>query len=463
MLLSRFTRLWNRRIPEPTYAGTDGWKQMLETKMNLYKTPYCVLLMSMLIGQFATAQNSNAPRTSKDSLEIPMANPETVGMSSEKLSLVEGELQKHVSGRKVPGAIVIAARHGKIVLFESAGWSDIDADATIEKDSILRFYSMTKPITSVATMMLVEEGKLELDDAVSKYIPEFAALQVYAGDDDTEAVNREMTIRDLLRHTSGLTYGFFGDTPVDQRYRSAGVLSSEDTLQAMITKLSKIPLLYQPGTRFHYSVSTDVLGHIIERVSGMRLGEFFEKRIFEPLDMRDTGFYVPAEHAARFVNNYGPKVIGEGLRVIDDANKSKYLQPPRADSGGGGLVSTARDYIRFCQMLLNKGEFNGERLLDASTIEQMTRNQLPKQAFPINLNGPRHGVGFGLGFSVVVEQSEWTKSSRVGEYGWGGAASTHFWISPHDDLAVVVLTQHMPFTFLLEDAVKPLIYDAIVE
>jgi CubicO group peptidase (beta-lactamase class C family) len=423
-----------------------------------------IALSIVLLNKVALAQDSVA-ELDATAVELSVAQPESVGMSSEKLAFVTSALQKYVDEEKVPGAIVVVARQGKLVLFESVGWSDIEAGKPMHKDSILRFYSMTKPITSVATMMLVEDGTIALDDAASKYIPEFAGLKVFAGKDgdelNLEDSKRDMTIRDLLRHTSGLTYGFFGDTPIDRRYRARGVFAGTDTLHDMATKLSKIPLLYQPGARFNYSVSNDVLGHIVESVSGMRLGDFFQQRILEPLDMRDTGFHVPAEKAERFVNNYGPKVDGDGLRVIDDASDSDYLQPPIAQSGGGGLVSTARDYMRFCQMLLNKGELNGRRLLESSTIDQMTTNQLPAVAYPINLDGLRDGVGFGLGFSVVVEQTEWTKSSPIGEFGWGGAASTHFWISPKDELAIVVLTQHMPFSFLLENAVKPLVYDAI--
>ena len=404
---------------------------------------------------------------SRNQAELPTVKPEDVGMSSEKLALVKPALQKFVDDKEVPGAIVVAARHGKVVLFESVGWRDIEAEKRMQKDSILRFYSMTKPITSASIMMLVEEGKIGLDDPVSKHVPEFDGLKVFVEKDGEELkredTKREMSIRDLLRHTSGLTYGFFGNSSVDQEYRAARVLARTDTLENTIAKLSKLPLLYQPGTRFNYSVSTDVLGHVVERVSGQRLDQFLRQRILDPLDMHDTAFYVPKEGAARFANNYGPKPDGDGLRVIDAAAESRYLRPPKLYSGGGGLVSTARDYMRFSQMLLNKGELDGTRLLKATTIEQMTRNQLPESAYPISLSGGRDGVGFGLGFSVVVEKTEYTRRSRVGQYGWGGAASTHFWISPRDDLAVVLLTQHMPFSFQLEETVKPLVYEAIVK
>lgn len=425
------------------------------------------LLRSACISILFSAQAVWGQSVAEQTTELPTAKPEEVGMSSEKLELVQPALQMYVDNHRVPSATVIVARHGKIALFASVGWADIEKKKPMQHDSILRFYSMTKAVTSVSIMMLVEEGKVELDESVATYAPELAGLKVFTGKTDDEVqvedARREMTVRDLLRHTSGLTYGFFGNTVVDQLYRDAGVLPKAKTLQDMTEKLSELPLLYQPGTQFNYSVSTDVLGHVVERVSGQSLSDFFQQRVFEPLDMRDTAFHVPAEKTDRFIHNYGPKVIGEGLRVIDDSSESKYLEAPAYFSGGGGLVSTARDYIRFCQMLLNKGELNGRRLLASTTVNEMTRNQLPDEAYPVELNGRREGVGFGLGFSVVTERTEWTKSAHVGEYGWGGAASTHFWISPKDDLAVVVLTQHMPFRFLLEDAVKPLVYDAIID
>lgn len=398
---------------------------------------------------------------------MEFASPELVGMSAEKLAEVLPALQKFVDEESIAGAIVIAARHDRIVLYEAVGSRDLEARKPMEKDSILRIYSMTKGITSVAVMMLVEEQKIGLDDPVSKHVRELTELKVFsekiAGELKTTDAHREMTIRDLLRHTSGLTYGFLGSTPVHNAYLAAGILSSPDTLQDTVEKLSKIPLLHQPGTHFNYGVSTDILGHLVEKVSGQRLNEFFARRILEPLDMHDTAFHVPAEKADRFANNYGPDPGGRGLKVIDSARSSKFLKPPGLCSGGGGLVSTARDYIRFCQMLLNKGQLNGTRLLKPATVDEMTRNQLPDEAYPISVTETQDGVGFGLGFSVTVAKTDWTKFCHLGEYGWGGAASTHFWISPDDDLAVVVLTQYMPFDYRLENAVKPVVYDAIIK
>lgn len=424
-----------------------------------------IVIMSCIFG-LQTDVPLRAESPNVDSTRSPLAwsKAEDVGMSSAELGRVKPAMQKLVDENRIPGAIVIAARHGKMVLFEAVGWRDIQNQKAMEQDSVLRFYSMTKPITSVAVLMLVEQGKVGLDDPASKYVPQFANLKVFNNENGTESlqdVEREMTVRDLLRHTSGLTYGFFGSTPVDRKYQFARVFAPTDTLLDTVEKLGKLPLLYQPGTRFNYSVSTDVLGHLVEVVSEQRLDRFFDQHIFKPLGMRDTAFQVAPENVSRFANNYGPKLDGSGLRVIDPSSSSRYLNSPSLFSGGGGLVSTAGDYIQFCQMLLNKGELRGKRLLQPTTIEQMTRNQLPDHAVPIGVNDRRDGVGFGLGFSVVVAETDWTKDSPIGEYGWGGAASTHFWISPEDDLAVIALTQHMPFSFLLENTVKPLIYGAL--
>jgi CubicO group peptidase (beta-lactamase class C family) len=383
--------------------------------------------------------------------ELLITSPKDVGMSPEKLAKVKPAVQALVDTEKIAGASVIVARKGKVVLFETFGMMDIEAKKSMEKDTIFRFYSMTKPITSVAVMMLYEEGKLNLDDPVSKYVPEFKGLKVYDESGKHIEQEREMSIRDLLRHTSGLTYGFFGNTPVDKMYMAKSVFDWDSSLQDMINKLSEIPLLYQPGTKWHYSVSTDVLGYIVEKISGQSLDKFFNQRIFKPLKMKDTAFYVPANKVERFAACYGPKLTG-GLRIVDDPAKSRYLKKRSLLSGGGGLVSTAQDYLRFCQMMLNKGELDGKRLLRPETVEMMTTNQLPD-----SVRRDEDG-GFGLGFSVRLNDGEFPK----GEYGWGGAASTHFWISPKHDLIVIALSQYQPYSARLENTVKPIVYDSIL-
>lgn len=389
--------------------------------------------------------------------EMPLAKPADVGMSGEKLAQVNAAVQKLVDEQKVAGAITVVARQGKIVHFETLGMRDVENNKPMEPDTIMRFYSMTKPITSVAAMILYDEGKFRLDDPLAKHIPELEGLKVYRESEngETEYVEpkRPATVRDLMRHTSGFTYGIFSNTSVDMMYRQKFVFGS-DNLQAMVRKLGEIPLLYQPGTKWHYSVSTDVLGYLVERLSGEKLDVFFQERIFEPLDMKDTGFYVPKDKVDRFASCYGPNPSG-GLKVTADLGANQFLTAPTLLSGGGGLVSTARDYTRFCQMLLNKGELNGTRLLKPETVEMMTKNQLPPNVYWGGNNG------FGLGFSVRLRPAPSGKA-HVGEYGWGGAASTHFWISPRDDLAVVALSQYMPFSGQLQDAVKPLVYNALI-
>lgn len=379
--------------------------------------------------------------------ELSVASPKDVGMSAEKLGGVKTAVQGLIDDKKIAGATVVVARKGKIAFFETFGMMDIKAQKPMAKDAILRFYSMSKPITSVALMMLYEEGKIKLDDPVSKYAPQFKGLKVYAESGNVDA-KRPMTVRDLLRHTSGLTYGFFGNTAVDKMYREKATLGGDGDLEDMVNKLGEIPLLYQPGTKWHYSVSTDMVGYLVEKVSGRPLGEFFEERIFKPLGMKDTAFYVPAEKVDRFAVCYSFALI-----VSDDPAKSRYLKKPAMRSGGGGLLSTAPDYLRFCQMLLNKGQLDGKRLLRSETVEMMTRNQLPEGVSRADTGG------FGLGFSVRTVEGKFPK----GEYGWGGMASTHFWISPKHDLIVVALSQRIPFSGQLENAVKPIIYDSILE
>ena len=310
-------------------------------------------------------------------------------------------------------------------------------------------------------MLLAEQGKIDIDAPVERYLPELADREVFGA--TPPAARRSITTRDLLRHTSGLTYGFFGNTPVDQQYLKARVLGPDGTLSDMLTRLKPLPLVAQPGEKFNYSVSTDVLGRLVEVVSGETFDTFLSEHVFRPLEMSDTAFFVADRSIQRLANNYGPAEPGK-LKVIDAAESSTYRHKPTLLSGGGGLVSTAADYMKFCQMLLDRGTFQGKRLLRPETVGSMTVNQLLGSAYPISVSGDvRQGVGFGLGFSVVVEKNPAAPYIPLGEFGWGGAASTHFWISPADDLAVVLLTQHMPFSAQTAIAVKPIVYGAITD
>ncbi|UCD48947.1 MAG: beta-lactamase family protein [Phycisphaerales bacterium] len=390
--------------------------------------------------------------------EIPVVQPEAVGLSSAKLTEMQAAARKMVDDEKVAGIITMVARKGKICHFEAHGNRDLEAGKPMERDTIVRIYSMSKPITSVAVMILHEQGKILLDEPVETYIPELKGVKVYHENTQGEPApvepKRKVTARDLLRHTSGLTYGILGDTAVDKMYRAQGILGDED-LQDMVEKLGKIPLLHQPGTTWHYSVSTDMLGYLVERVSGRTLDGFFAEHIFKPLDMKDTGFYVPQDKRERFSKCYGADPNG-GLKPSEEITGYAFLQPPTLLSGGGGLVSTARDYLRFCTMLLNKGDLDDVRILEPETVEMMTRDQLPPGV------SVGKGVGFGLGFSVQRQPGP-NGQMRVGEYGWAGAASTFFGISPEDESIVILLTQYMPYTDTVPKTLKPMVYAAFAD
>jgi CubicO group peptidase (beta-lactamase class C family) len=309
--------------------------------------------------------------------------------------------------------------------------------------------------------MLNEEGKLSLDDPLSKYFPSLQAIKVLDKDELVEP-NREATVADLLRHTSGLTYAWSSNNKIRQAMKDAGVLDRDKELVPMMNGMDKVPLLFQPGSDWVYGCSTDVLGGVVEVASGIPLDRFFRERIFKPLEMEDTGFYVPANKADRFAANYNFK---DGkLTLKDDPKTSRYLENPAFKSGGGGLCSTAQDYIRFLLMIENGGKFDGKRYLKKKSVKLMTTNQVSEEAGWVTFgNQIREGVGYGYGFSVRVKMSDWDPDGRVGEYGWGGAASTHYWVSPKDELVVLTLEQVMPYSFNTEWALKGLIYDALLD
>ncbi len=394
--------------------------------------------------------------------ELPLAMPGDVGLSAEKLARVKTLAQGAVDKNQTAGVVVLIARRGKVAFLEAFGKLNASTGEPMTPDAIFRIHSMSKPITTAAALLLFEEGRFKLDEPVSRYLPEFKGLRVYAGrNDETVEAKREMSIRDLMRHTSGLTYGMPNGTDVDKMYIAKGIDGPELSLAEMVAALGKLPLQDQPGTRFNYSISTDVLARLIEVLSEKPIDQFVQDRICRPLDMRDTGFMVPDDKLTRFTATHRPGDKGV-LKVIDDPRTSRYRARRKYLSGGGGLVSTARDYARFCQMLLNSGQLGGVRLLRPETIEQMTSNQLPIEALPMKLNGfALPGMGFGLGVSVRLG----TKSSRPGpaegEFGWNGAASTYFWVAPKSEMVVIVLQQVQPYNFALQLALQPAIYRAI--
>jgi CubicO group peptidase (beta-lactamase class C family) len=396
--------------------------------------------------------------------DLPRATPQAVGLSADKLDQIKSVVQAAVDSNQTAGVVILVARHGKVVSLEAFGKLDGEAGKAMPPDAIFRLHSLTKPITTTAALVLYDEGKFRLDDPVSRYLPEFKGLRVYAGKgDQTVETRREMTIRDLMRHTSGLTYGTPNGSPVDKLYLARGIRDPGDSLADLVSKLGQLPLQDQPGTRFHYSVSTDVLGRLVEVLSEKPLDAFLRDRVFRPLDLRDTGFVVPDEKLQRFAASYRAGEKGT-LKVSDAPATSRYRTRRRFLSAGGGLVSTARDYARFCQMLLNGGELQGARLLRPETVREMTTNQLPAEVLPMTLGGfPQPGLGFGLGVSVRLDTEAPQPDPAAGEYGWSGAASTSFWVAPKAELVVLVLQQVEPFNFGLQLALKPAIYAALEE
>ncbi len=373
---------------------------------------------------------------------LARTTPESVGMSSERLTRLHDAMQGLVEMGRLAGITTMIARHGQIADFQSYGYRDVGAQDPMPEDAIFRIYSMSKPITGVALMMLYEEGKFRLSDPVRRYIPEFADLQVAAswGPDGPvlEDADHAMTIRELMTHTAGLAYGIGDPHPADRLYASKGVLGSDQTLKDMIDKLATLPLRQQPGTRWTYSIAVDVQGYLVEVLSGLPFDEFLQERIFDPLGMVDTGFHVPSEDHGRFAQVYGYDEEGAlaAPPASDDAVGSRpFLDPTTFFSGGGGLVSTTMDYMRFCQMLLNGGELDGVRILSPTTVELMRRNHLPRA---VGEYAP--GLGFGLDFSVVLDPVE-AGAVSAGEFSWGGAAGTWFWIDPVEDLIFVGMIQ----------------------
>lgn len=399
---------------------------------------------------------------------LSYASPESVGMSSAALERIAPVMQGWVDSGELVGVVTMVARKGEVVHFEKFGTLDKETGAPIGTDSLFRIYSMSKPVTTVAAMMLYEEGRFLLTDPVSKYLPEFAELRVVAPGGSLVAPARQMTIQMLMTHSSGLTYGVFGDTMVDRQYRDAQILQNTD-LAEMITRLSTIPLQFQPGTRFHYSVSTDVLGRVVEVIAGQPLDEFFEQRIFTPLEMTDTFFEVPADKRPRFGTNHSYNPRTETLEISDSPATSQFANNVTFFSGGGGLVSSAEDYMRFTQMLLNGGELDGQRILGSKTIEYMTQNHLPgifgagADSTGMDLGTMGRGTGFGLGFAVVEDTTAVGTIGSEGEYYWGGAAGTVFWIDPEEELIGIAMIQHMNVRVPLRPTLRALSYGAIID
>jgi CubicO group peptidase (beta-lactamase class C family) len=404
-----------------------------------------------------------------------MSKAKSQGFSPERLARIDRLLQeKYVGTGRMPGAQVVVARDGEVVHQAVLGLADVERGTKLKDDAVFRIYSMTKPIACVALMTLVEEGLIALDDPVAKHIPAWKDLAVYSaglGPYLTTPPARSMQVVDLMRHTSGLTYGFQNRTNVDAAYRKLKVaeMHADADLEGMIGQLAKLPLEFSPGEAWNYSVSTDVVGYLVQKVAGRPLGQVLKERIFEPLKMADTGFFVREDQRARFAACYNATPEG-GLKLQDDPQASPYLKPPALESGGGGLVSTAADYLRFTAMLVNGGELEGARVLSPMSVRLMASNHLPggkdltelsRSLFSESTNA---GVGFGLGFAVVFDPPKTLVPCSMGEFYWGGAASTAFWVDPVEKVSAVFMTQLLPSsTYPIRRELRTLVYSALME
>ena len=457
------------RIPARQKIESDRLSQMRMPAFGRGK----LMFLSWLVNAFAGADRRRTPIATRrllccllsllpqilPSAEWRVTSATEAGLSEQKLSEVDRFMERQVAELKIAGAVIIIAHDGKIGFFHTYGQMDREAGKPMRRDTIFRLYSMTKAITTAAALHLVDAGKIGLDDPVSRYLPAFGKVQV-ATEAGPREPGREMTIRDLMRHTSGLTYGTAGPEAHKEAFGRMNPRGAPN-LKEMCDRLSQIPLAFDPGTNWTCSVSPDVLARVIEVVSGASLDAFLRKTIFEPLDMRDIGYRVPPPKLDRLAANYSRSPTG--LKPIESPEL-------KFDSGSTGLKGTASDYMRFLLMIQDGGEFEGRRILRPETVKRMITNQLPAMAYPIHFESDprrgilaevRHGTGFGLGFSVRDEIKTWDSTAHVGEYGWDGSASTHYWVSPADRLIVITLEQVMPFQWDTEFGVKKLIYDAI--
>lgn len=401
---------------------------------------------------------------------IAPAKPELVGFSGERLQRLEKGMQQYIDDKQLAGMVTVLARHGRVVQQKAYGVQDVASNTPMKNDTIVRIYSMTKPVTGVALMMLYEEGKFRLTDPIARHIPEFKDLKVFAGvgaDGKAilEAPKHAPTIGELMSHTAGFTYGLFGSSPVDKMYQASNPLGAAN-LQEMINKLAQLPLAYQPGEGWVYSVSVDVQGYLVEKISGKPLGTFMRERIFNPLGMKDTGFAVPADKLGRVATIYNAGPGGKLAPMPRDPNIS---QEPGLPQGGGGLYSTAGDYLRFTQMLLNGGELDGVRLLAPSTIELMRTNRVPDAIrdgkFGIGIYRQQPGLGFGLDFAILEDPQKLGNTAGKGSFLWDGIAGTWFWIDPSNDLIFIGMIQRWApgASPNVEEVSRQLVYQALVD
>jgi CubicO group peptidase (beta-lactamase class C family) len=402
-------------------------------------------------------------------------DPGEVGFDATRLERIGVHLHKYVDNDLLPGTNVIVTRGGKIAYHDMYGHRDVERGLPVINDTIYRFYSMTKPITSIAAMQLYEQGLFQLRDPISKWIPSFANARVFDSGNaiewQTREPAREINVHDLLTHMSGITYDFHFAGFVDEIYRKNGFnWGAPGNLEESCDAIAALPLVFDPGTEWNYSYSTDVLGRVVEVISGMSLDKYFQANILGPLGMGDSSFHVAENDVERFAANYGPTPGSLKLKLLDDPQTSRSLRPPKMLSGGGGLLSTMHDYHRFTLALRNGGELDGARIIGRKTLQYMASNHLPgggdltQCGRPLFSEAAYDGVGFGLGFSVVMDPSKAQVMSQKGEFAWGGAASTAFWVDPVEDITVVFLTQLLPSsTHPIRPELKALVYQALVD
>lgn len=390
----------------------------------------------------APSARVSAPRTLSFA-----ARPEEVGFDSKRLQRLGDYVEKTVANGKLAGATVLVARKGKIVAFDAYGRRTVGG-APVTRDTIFRIYSMTKPVTGVALMMLLEEGKFRLDDPVTMHIPEFKDLKVATSFDTEgrpvlEEMKRPPTVRELMSHSAGFGYGLSGGSPADDLYRSIDPLNA-GSMAEFAERTARLPLLFQPGTRYQYSLSVDIQGYLVEKLSGQPFGKFLEERIFKPLRMKDTAFHLRRDQLPRLAGLYvgGANSALEETKQVFGWPRPDPLQPPAFESGGAGLFSTTMDYARFCQMLLNGGELDGARILSPASVALMSSNALPEE---VAKAGFGRGRGFGLNFEVVTDPAAAGSLAGKGSYRWGGAAGTWFWIDPTNDLFVIGMVQRLDY------------------
>ncbi len=398
---------------------------------------------------------------------LAMASPESVGMSSERVDRINALMQRYIDADLVAGTVTLVARKGKVVNFQALGLKDVEQNQPMTTDTIFRMASMTKPIASVALMMLYEQGWFQLDDPISNWLPEFSNMNIEVRTPGSDIVLLEpaqtaITFMHVLTHTAGFQNSYRGDIP---GYQSTMAVRDNEALDSWTERLATLPLRYEPGTRWEYSAATSVVGRLVEVISGKTLDEFFHQEIFQPLQMTDTYFYLPEEKLHRFASLYGPDASNENRISLTETggtntNSNYFREPRNFFSGAGGLVSTAADYIRFQQMMLNGGELDGVRLLGRKTVEQIFKNHTGD--LPLWLSGP--GMGFGLGYSVVLDSAVANTSDTEGSVSWGGAFGTIFWIDPKEELIGIMLTQIRPYTHLgLRENFHNVVNQAIID